>query len=818
MNILLNQGWTMRRATGGEAYACDVPCSMYKTLLQYGAIPDPFYRENEVISTALCDDDYTFAKDFSCGADILDRKRQLLVFEGIDTLAEVVLNGVTLGTTNDMHRRWEFDAEGILAGENRLEVRIASPTKYIARRHAERPIWGDGAPMAGFTHIRKAHCMFGWDWGPHLPDMGIWRDVKLVGFDAGRILSVRYDQTHAQGHVELNAVISVENLAATVCRLRVTDPDGKLVCEASAPVAGGACQIACEIENPQLWWVRGYGEQPLYTCTLELLAGEDLIDTNTQRIGLRTLTVAREKDAFGEGFCFVINGVKIFAMGANYIPEDQIVTRVDKARTTKLLDQCLAANYNAIRVWGGGYYPDDWFYDYCDEHGLIVWQDFMFACGCYLLTPEFEAAVRAEVRDNVIRLRGHASLGLLCGNNEIESAWEGWNLPDDPEAKRDYLILFEQIIPEIVAEYAPQTFYWPSSPSSGGGFDHSADINRGDMHYWAVWHGLKPIEDFRKYYYRFCSEYGFESLPSIKTCRAFIGNHPKDYNLTSPVVEAHQKCNQGNEKIMFYLAQMVRYPETFEELIYSSQLVQADSIRSNVEHMRRSRGRCMGSLYWQVNDSNPVISWSSIDYFGRWKPLHYVAAKFYAPILVSVDDSDIHNIVFNVSNETMRDEALTLRWSMRTAAGDILTRGEKDVTVAKLTAADVHAEDMSGLLATDADKRTRYLEYSVAKGGEVVSRGTLLFVRPKRFGFMQPNVTAGVRDAGDRYEITLTADHFAKSVWLDLREADCVFSDNWFDIHAGEPVAVSVSKDALSAPLDLDAFKAQLTVQAYNMW
>lgn len=818
MQILLNKGWAMRKAAGGESYACDVPCSVYKTLTAAGAIPDPFYRENEYISTQVSDDDYVFTKEFDCGADFLACARQKLVFEGIDTLAEIALNGVTLGAANDMHRRWEFDVKGIAAARNVLTVKLASPTKYIARKQAERPIWGDGAPLSGFTHIRKAHCMFGWDWGPRLPDMGIWRDVKLLGYDAGRILHVRYDQTHGEGRMALRAVIALENIAATACCLRVTDPNGNVVCEKTAPVTGETCEIGCTIENPQLWWVRGYGEQPLYTCELELLTGEAVADRNAQRIGLRTLSVARDKDEYGEGFCFVINGVKIFSMGANYIPQDQIVSAITDARVRDMLDQCVAANYNTIRVWGGGYYPGDAFYDYCDEHGLIVWQDFMFACGCYLLTPEFEAAVRGEVRDNVIRLRNHASLGLLCGNNEIESAWEGWNLPDDPEAKRDYLILFEQIIPEIVGEYAPQTFYWPSSPSSGGGFDNSADINRGDMHYWKVWHGLQPIEHFRMYYYRFCSEYGFESLPSIKTCRAFVGDHPADYNLTSPVVEAHQKCTQGNEKIMFYLAQMVRYPQTFEELIYSSQLVQADSIRSNVEHMRRSRGRCMGSLYWQVNDSNPVISWSSIDYFGRWKPLHYVAAKFYAPILGSIDDRDVSRIAFNVSNETMADAALHLTWRIRTSAGDIVAQGGRDVVVDRLTAQDVCCENFGGYFATDADRRTRYLEYSVEDGTGVVSRGTALFVRPKRFGFMDPELTVSVRDAGDGFEIELGAAHFAKSVWLDLSDADCVFSDNWFDIHGGEKAVVTVKKDAISEAMDAAEFEKQLVVRAYNMW
>ena len=302
---------------------------------------------------------------------------------------------------------------------------------------------------------------------------------------------------------------------------------------------------------------------------------------------------SRSKDEWGEEFCFVNNGVKVFAMGANYIPEDQIYPRRTRERTERLLRDCVDANYNFIRVWGGGSYPEDCFYDFCDTHGLIVWQDFMFACSAYLLTPEFEATVREEIRDNVLRLRNHASLGLWCGNNEIESAWEGWGLPEDPQAKADYLKLFEDLIPSLLRKYDPETFYWPSSPSSGGGFRNSSSNLAGDMHYWAVWHNFKPIEAFREFYYRFCSEYGFESLPDMKTVRSFA--REEDLDLCGPVMEAHQKCTQGNEKVMYYLAQMVNYPYTFERLVYCSQLVQADCIRSNVEHMRRARGRCMGS-------------------------------------------------------------------------------------------------------------------------------------------------------------------------------------------------------------------------------
>lgn len=817
MKISLNENWKMTKAGSSESLDCKVPCSVYKTLLDYKKIPDPYYRENEYISTQICDDDYDFETTFTADNNAADCKFTVLHFDGIDTIAEIYLNGKHLGRVNNMHRMWEFPVHGILkAGENTLTVKIKSPNQYIKEMDEKRHLWGVDSTMTGYTHIRKAHCMFGWDWGPMLPDMGIWRDVTLVIPEKGRILDVYYSQLHSENKVTLKAVLHIENHGCQKASVTVFDPQGKAVAESVIALDDKSeyYETALDIADPQLWWVNGYGEQPLYNVTVKLLDNDISADENTQRIGLRTLTVSQEKDEWGEEFCFINNGVKIFAMGANYIPEDQIVTRCNEEKTRKLLADCKAANYNFIRVWGGGYYPDQYFYDYCDENGIIIWQDFMFACSAYLLTEEFEETVRGEIRDNVIRLRNHPSLGLWCGNNEIESAWEYWGLPEDEEAKRDYLIIFEEIIPQVLKEFDPceNTFYWPSSPSSGGGFKDASSNHAGDMHYWDVWHNFKPIEAFREFYYRFCSEYGFESVPDIKTCREFADETKGDFDLCSPVMEAHQKCVQGNEKIMYYLAQMVRYPYDFRQLIYSSQLVQADCIRSNVEHMRRARGRCMGSAYWQVNDSNPVISWSSIDYFGRWKGLHYYAKKFYAPCLISCDDSDVNKPVLNISNERRKPFDGIVKWTLRNNKAEIITRGEKQVSVAALTAENVLTIDLSDELASRTDRREKYLEYSIIENGVALSGGTTLFVRPKAFTFLEPNITFGVSESEDSFAVTLCAENYAKSVCLSLKNADCVFSDNWFDIHGKEPVTVEVKKADLSKPLTAEEFSAELEI------
>lgn len=816
MNISLNNNWKMNKNGSIEMFDCSVPCSVYKTLIEHNKIPDPYYRENEYISTQICDDDYTFTKEFSLEDKAVQYSHIYLRFEGIDTLSDVYLNGSLLGTTDNMHRTWEYSVKDyIKTGSNILEVKIKSPTKYIADKHAERPLWGVDTTMAGYTHLRKAHCMFGWDWGPKLPDMGIWRNVSLIGFDEGRIPDIHYTQQHIDGAVILSADIHTENYSCNKAILEIYAPDGKLLKETTTDIFPEKEyeKITAQIEDPQLWWANGYGDQPLYKCRVRLESNGRNVCENVQRIGLRTLEVSQDKDQWGKEFCFKLNGKKIFAMGANYIPEDQIVTRCNKERTCSLLEQCKKANFNFIRVWGGGYYPDDYFYDYCDENGIIVWQDFMFACSAYLLTDSFKSTVKAEIKDNVIRLRNHPSLGLWCGNNEIESAWEYWGLPDDKQAKADYLTLFEEIIPEITNEYSPEIFYWPSSPSSGGGMKDSSSNHAGDMHYWDVWHNFKPIEDFRQHYYRFCSEYGFESLPSIKTIKTFADEDLGDFDLMSPVMEAHQKCVEGNEKVMFYLAQMVRYPYSFDELIYSSQLVQADCIRSNVEHMRRARGRCMGSAYWQVNDSNPIISWSSIDYFNRWKGLHYCAKRFYAPVLLSVEDKDQLKPVFNISNETLNDFSGKIIWTLRNNKAEILERGETQANCGSLSSKDIIQIDISKHIKTREDKRSKYLEYRLEKDGKIISKSTTLFVRPKEFIFLPPMIQYTVKEYDDRFKITLTAKCYAKSVCLDLTDADAVFSDNWFDIHGNEPIEIELRKKNLSLKLTKSQLEKQLTIR-----
>lgn len=814
MTRLLNGIWTMRRADESEGIPVKIPGSLYSALIEAGKIPDPYFGENQYEVGALSDTDCIFERSFTADKELMACGKIYLRFKGIDTVAEVYLNGKLVGNAENMHRTYEYDVtECIKSGENTLTVKIFSPVKYIRERQEKNRAWGVNSTMDGFPQIRKAHYMFGWDWGPQLPDMGIWRDVELVGVKGGRIESVYVRQEHRSSSVKLAFDTSISDISSDKLRMDIviTSPGGE---ENLISVSANKSEISvgCVITNPMLWNVRGYGKQNLYMVRVMLFDGDEPVDKQEFNIGLRTVEVCRDADENGEEFCFKVNGVKIFAMGANYIPEDQILPRCSADRTRELLKSCAAANYNMIRVWGGGIYPDEYFYDMCDRLGLLVWQDFAFACAVYNADESFSENIVGEFIDNVMRLRNHASLGMWCGNNEIESAIQYWGIPVTEAQKQDYLRIFEYLIPEVIRRYDPQRFYWPSSPSSGGGFDEPSAPNRGDSHYWDVWHNLKPFGDYRKHIFRFCSEYGFESIPSIKTVEEFADK--KDWNLCSPVMEAHQKCDAGNEKMLYYLAQMVHYPYSFEGLVYATQLVQAEAIRTNVEHMRRNRGRCMGSLYWQVNDSNPVISWSSIDYFGRWKALHYYAKRFYAPVLCSVDDTDKEKLTVNISNERMTEFEGSVRWRVRRNDNSVISQGTVDVVVPPLSS--VNVLDLTPKL-TKLNKdmyRDHYIEYALVQNNTVISGAVCMLALPKHFEFLDPEITAEVDRIGDMYRIAVTAKKFAKGVCIDFDGFDCILGDNWFDLH-GQTYSILIQSASLPEYVNENELRSRLRIQSY---
>ena len=773
--------------------ACQSPCSMYSVLLEKGLMKDPFYGLNEHEATEMSRSGCEFYADFEVGGETLTRENILLVCQGLDTLCKLYLNGALLGETENMHRTYEFDLKGRLSqGANRLRLCFASPIEYVEVMHAKHKLWAGGTTQ-GIPHIRKALYMFGWDWGPNLPDMGIFRSVEISAWDGVKLENINVRQFHKNGCVTLGVELEGRgDLAGTESEIELVYK-GQTV---ARQTFSGTCTTLL-VDDPKLWWPNGYGEQNLYALTVKTQSGGHRAGEIEKTIGLRTLTVSTAPDKYGEEFCFVMNGHKIFSMGANFIPQDSILSRTNEQKTEKLIQDCIAANFNTLRVWGGGYYPEDYFYDLCDRYGLIVWQDFMFACINVDMTKRFEENVKAEFADNLRRLRHHASLGLLCGNNEMEWGVTSWKIGVNAHIKEDYIRLYERVMPSACEEYAPDVFYWSSSPSSGGGFDDPNGENRGDSHFWDVWHGKFSYSEYRNHYFRFCSEFGFESFPSMKTIRTFTDD--ERVNPFSDIMENHQKCDAGNSRILTHAAENYLYASDMPRLVYVSQLVQADAIRYGVEHMRRHRGRCMGSTYWQFNDCWPVASWSSVDCFGRWKALHYAAKRFYAPVLLTAHDEGFE-VTLNISNETMSEFGGSVEYTVCDKYNKAIFSQRLDCSVGSLSSKDITTVCVKQYMF--GFEKERYFKYTLfdAENNEL-SVQTLLFTKPKWFGFENPEIRAEIRAEGEIATIEISAAAFAKSVELDFDGTDIVLSDNYFDITSDKPIVLQGCTELPAADL-----------------
>ena len=827
--ISLNGIWKMKRIGDVREYDARVPGSVLSALLENGDVEDPFYRRNEYRVREMFREDYEFQREFEIPDLFAEEEEPELVCEGLDTLAEIRINGNVVGKADNMHRTWRIPVREVLQkGRNSISIRFFSPLKFIDGYE-----YGEGRTvqyvpcgcMRGNHLLRKAHSMFGWDWGPQLPDMGIFRDIYLESRGRVRLGQIYIKQIHENGTVKLNVKAecynSKEDMSLSVS-LSAPENSGNTAENSiiaaksieSIPVCRKDDRISAETElevsDPKLWWPAGYGAQSLYRVTVRLCDRSGrLLDEIQKTIGMRTLTVIREKDEWGREFAFQVNGVKIFAMGGNYIPEDCVYSRITEERQEYLVKSMVRANFNCVRVWGGGYYPADHFYDLCDRYGLIVWQDLMFACNVYEVTDHFAENCRREVKENLERLRHHACLGLICGNNEIESAWDHWEefQKESLYLRADYIRLFEEILPKAVAEAAPDTFYWPSSPSSGGCFADPDNENNGDTHYWAVWHGQLPFTDFGNHWFRFCSEFGFQSFPCMKTVESFT--EEEDRNIFSRVMESHQKNDAANGKILYYLSENFRYPSTLEHTVYISQVMQGMAVRYGAEHWRRHRGRCMGALYWQVNDNWPAPSWSSMDYYGRWKALHYMAKEFFARRTSSLEVKDGRFRLW-AENETDLPQKYRMKIILKkmdlTVVAEVSGTGEAGAFTSVCGAefapglCEAYLELKRNCGPGEDPEEELFVEGVVIFEDGTVCRSVETLLPYKYLRLPEPVFRGEISESETTYEICLESDCFAAFTELSVSGADVIFSENYFHL-TGQKKRIRIKKEDISGNL-----------------
>lgn len=768
--------WQMRSGPGTQWLSCPVPGSAVGTLLSNGLMDDPYWRDNEFKIQNIFDEDYIFARSFTADADMLACRYVELCCEGLDTIAELTLNGVRIGVADNMHRTWRFDCKkAVQEGENRLEIRFRSPIGYLKEHPA--------AIGKRFTIIRKAACMYGWDWGLDLSDCGIWRAIRLEAYDHGRLTGNVIRQIHDEGTAMLHVTPSGTQLSEK-CELSVTllDPQGNAV--GTKAVASGE-EVSFAVEKPQLWWPVGYGEQPLYKLKTELLQNGTVCDSKEQYVGLRTVVLDRSGQPDGANYQFLVNGVSVFFRGENLIIADSILSRTNSPFWEKLIANCLKSNLNGIRVWGGAYYPPDELYDLCDRAGILIYQDFMFACSFYQVSEKFLENVTGELEDNLSRIAHHACLALLCGNNEIDGIYTVGGSTDPetaalrvlfgagedplPESTRQYLWsqykpLFLKRILEMCRKWAPDVSYVHSSPSlpepgkAESFFDY---LSGGDMHYYLQYNENAPYQKMRTLRCRFMTEIGFQSYPDWKTICSFT--EPEDRLPYTPIMYAHQKCASGNEAIELYMERDYAVPKIFSDYVFLSQVQAGEIMRYTVEHFRRDNTYCRGIILWQLNDCWPVVSWSGIDYYGRWKALQYYIRRFYAPVLVSAEDS-ADSATLWLTNETPVECSGSLSWRLMVTSGAVLDAGKAEITAAAGESKCCVRLDYSNCI-TDENRSKVYLRWNF-QNGENDQSGTVLFVLAKEFQFMKPNISCRVFPKEDGYAVEVFSDRFVKCIGL----------------------------------------------------
>lgn len=809
--IDLNGKWTLKDVAEGMEYAATVPSCNYLDLMANGAIEDPFKGTNEKDCLWVAQRDWSWFRHFDVSAEDLRADRLVLVCEQLDTLATVLVNREAVAYADNCHVKHEFDIKKFLKqGRNQIEIIISSPVNYITEQRKLYRTPANPNGIDGIDRIRKPQCHFGWDWGPVLPPSGITGNIYIEARNTARIAEFSVVQTHSDGEVSLRVDVLtelIEERATPEITVELVSPEGKVT--GITREYSQKSTFCFTVTEPELWWPNGMSErreQPLYECRVTLRDKGETVCTESKKIGLRTIELDRNPDSYGDNFRFLVNGKRVFCKGANLIPFDSFDTRTDKEKLEYYVRAAAECNFNMIRVWGGGYYASEALLDLCDRYGIMIWQDFMFACMTYpFYEPNFLANVQKEVFFNVKRMRERACLAVWCGNNEIEAMSNLWvAFPKSMHWNEEF---FYKILPEWVAVLDRSTPYIPTSPCGTSQCKNVQSDNIGDTHLWAVWHGLQPLEYYRRRPTRFCSEFGFESLPDEKTLRFYA--EKKDYSLDSEVFNAHQKCASGNKKMVYYIASRFDLPKEFRDYVYLSQICQSECIRDATEFWRRNSERCNGSLFWQFNDCWPVCSWASIDYFGNYKCLQYRAKHFFAPVSVQTV-ADKKGLKVHFVNDSAQKAVGNVKVEVVSFDGERVYAGAFPVCAESgfnKEICSVSAQETGG------SKRLRncfaVAVFSDAQGNEI-SRSSTLFYKENKVALPAASVRAkvvGVRDG--RAEVEVTTDKFARFVRLSTDVTTAPFDDNFFDMLPGEKKRVSISLDGT----DAEKFSSSLSVR-----
>jgi len=797
---LMSKDWQFRQAGKSDWYPANIPGCVHLDLLHNNLIEDPFYRDNETKIQWIENEDWEYRLIFDISSDILNKMHIQLNFEGLDTYTTVTINGQKIIDADNMFRCWQAEIKSLLKEKhNELIVHFRSPIKEILPKieklSHKLPAASDST-IGTSPYTRKAPYQYGWDWGPRLVTSGIWQQVRIEAWDTVKIVDQQIiiknlNKSRARLEIETEVLSNLPGKAL----LKIFVDRNKFEVNESIHLKPGLNSFKFEVEmiDPEIWWPNGYGEQPLYTITTELSIEKEY-DELSKRIGIRTLELKQQQDKWGESFTFVVNDVPIFAKGANWIPADSFPPRVSEEKYHYLLSSAVQSNMNMIRVWGGGIYESDIFYDICDELGILIWQDFMFSCALYPGDEKFLNSTQEEAIYQVSRLRHHPCIALWCGNNEIEMGWRDWGFQEKMPAFmwEDYLKLFHQVLPEVCEKEDPTRKYWPSSPASDTiSVIHPNEATHGDTHYWGVWHGQEPFHFYEKHFPRFISEYGFQSFPEPESVKKFAAK--EDHDIFSPVMLIHQKNKRGNAIIKDYLEKNYSVPKDFNHFLLLSQLLQAEGIKIGAEHFRRIQPRCMGSLYWQLNDCWPVASWASIDYYDRWKALHYYAKRFYAPILIS---SSLENDVYKFYIVSDSSEPLTAQLQIRlmSFSGEVYSLCKKNLQIRPRESSVYHSIPQSDIYRLANIKET-FIYCTLNSDEKLIAESAFYFESPKNLKLTQSAINFKIEKNGSGFLISLFSKNLVRSVILKADGIDGYFEDNFFDLYPGQTRTVCFITD-----------------------